>query len=109
MVDTVERTHDAAETVKERHLDQETINLGHPHDIAHHPCIIDNIMMCEHYPLGKSGCPGGILHVYHIIRINRKLTVSQFFIGNRTAQPHHIIKAKDFRTCFLFTDVYDIF
>ena len=89
---TVEGTHDTPETMEKRYLDQETILLGHAHNVTHHPRVVDNIMMRQHYPFREPGRPGGILHIDHVVYINRHFTIPQLFIRNRSARPHDIIK-----------------
>ena len=57
VVDAVQGTHNAPETVKQRHLNKETVLFSHTHDITNHPSVIDNIIMCQHDALRKSCGP----------------------------------------------------
>ena len=94
MRDTIQDTHGTPEAMEKRHMYEKPVLWPHIHHIAHHPAIIDYIIMTEHNPLWETRCAGGILDIERIMKIKGSLPLFELTI--LYAYPHlkQIIKTK---------------
>ncbi len=71
-----------AEAVEHGYLDQHPVGGGQVHSIADALPVVDDVVMGEHDPFGKTCGSRCILHVAHIVLVHQGCPPVHFFPGN---------------------------
>ena len=108
-VNAIKRAHHTTETMKKRHLNQQTVFLRHAHDISDHPGVVDNIVMSQHDPFRKTCGARSVLHIDDIIIGKRIHPVIQLLFGDFLSHFDQIGKFKHAGRGFFFADIDHVF
>jgi len=109
VVNAVERAHDAPEAVKDGHLDEQRVLVRHPHDIADHAGVVDDIVMGQHHAFRKPRRSRRVLHIDDIVIGERFHPVVQILLRNALAHGDQIGKFEHARRAFPVPDIDNVF